>query len=51
MGCPNLPIDLKNDKGEKGCIFVAIKGHGAFQVRIIFILFYFFLFYCLYPNN
>lgn len=34
MGCPNLPQDLKNEKGEKGCIFVAVKGQGAFQVGL-----------------
>ncbi|CAG8734428.1 15282_t:CDS:2, partial [Dentiscutata heterogama] len=31
LGCPNLPVDLKKPKGEKGCLFVAIKGQGAFQ--------------------
>lgn len=33
MGCPNLPVDFKNPEGEKGVIFVAVKGEGAFQVR------------------
>jgi hypothetical protein len=37
MGCPNLPVDPKDPSGEKGAIFVAIKGEGAFQVRLIFI--------------
>lgn len=32
MGCPNLPLDPKNPEGEKGAIFVAVKGQGAFQV-------------------
>ncbi|CAG8467961.1 600_t:CDS:2 [Ambispora gerdemannii] len=31
MGCPNLPFDLKNQESEKGCLFVAVKGQGAFQ--------------------
>ncbi len=33
MGCPNLPVDFKNPEGEKGCLFVAEKGQGAFQVH------------------
>ncbi|RIB18245.1 3',5'-bisphosphate nucleotidase [Gigaspora rosea] len=31
LGCPNLLVDLKTPEGEKGCLFVAIKGKGAFQ--------------------
>jgi len=31
IGCPNLPVDMKNEKGERGCIFVAVKDQGAFQ--------------------
>jgi len=31
MGCPNLPHDLKNERGERGSIFIAIKGQGASQ--------------------
>ncbi|GAA6021954.1 hypothetical protein JCM10207_002617 [Rhodosporidiobolus poonsookiae] len=31
MGCPNLPVDPKNPDGEKGALFVAVKGQGAFQ--------------------
>ncbi|GAA5919149.1 hypothetical protein JCM6882_005500 [Rhodosporidiobolus microsporus] len=31
MGCPNLPVDPKNPEGEKGALFVAVKGEGAFQ--------------------
>lgn len=34
MGCPNLPVDYHNPEGEKGVIFVAVKGQGAFQVRL-----------------
>lgn len=32
MGCPNLPVDAKNKDGEKGCLFITVKGQGAFQV-------------------
>ncbi|KAK4053584.1 3'(2'),5'-bisphosphate nucleotidase [Microbotryomycetes sp. JL221] len=31
MGCPNLPLDPSKPDGEKGAIFVAVKGEGAFQ--------------------
>lgn len=31
MGCPNLPVDYKMPEGEKGCLFVTVKGQGAFQ--------------------
>ncbi|KAG0303369.1 hypothetical protein BGZ98_006756 [Dissophora globulifera] len=31
MGCPNLPVDAKNQDGEKGCLFITVKGQGAFQ--------------------
>jgi len=50
-GCPNFPIDIKFPDGEKGCLFVAEKGQGAFQVHffffkplLYFILFLFFIF-------
>jgi len=33
MGCPNLPVDPKQPEGDKGALFVAVKGQGAFQVR------------------
>jgi 3'(2'), 5'-bisphosphate nucleotidase len=33
MGCPNLPVDASKADGERGCLFVAVKGQGAFQVR------------------
>ncbi|CAG8439198.1 6539_t:CDS:2 [Diversispora eburnea] len=32
-GCPNLPVDFKEPTGEKGCLFVAVRGQGAFQVN------------------
>ncbi|CAG8589378.1 15139_t:CDS:2, partial [Dentiscutata erythropus] len=31
LGCPNLPVDIKAPEGERGCLFVAVKGQGAFQ--------------------
>jgi 3'(2'), 5'-bisphosphate nucleotidase len=33
IGCPNLPIDPQNPDSGRGCIFVAVRGHGAEQVR------------------
>lgn len=32
MGCPNLPASLSDPAGERGCLFVAVKGQGAEQV-------------------
>lgn len=32
MGCPNLPVDPKRPEGDKGALFVAVRGQGAFQV-------------------
>lgn len=32
IGCPNLPVDPSKPEGDKGCIFVAVRGHGAQQV-------------------
>ncbi|KAE9401232.1 carbohydrate phosphatase [Gymnopus androsaceus JB14] len=34
LGCPNLPIDMSNPDGEKGCLFVAVKGQGAQQMKL-----------------
>ncbi|CAG8592422.1 15350_t:CDS:2 [Gigaspora margarita] len=31
IGCPNYPADFKNPEGEKGIVFIAVKGQGAFQ--------------------
>jgi len=31
IGCPNLHVDVHNPNGEKGCIFVAVRGEGAEQ--------------------
>ncbi len=30
LGCPNLPVDAAQPDGEKGCLFVAVKGERAF---------------------
>ena len=30
LGCPNLPHDLADPDGPRGCLFVAIRGGGAF---------------------
>ena len=32
MGCPNLPVSASDPSGPRGCLFVAVKGQGAFQV-------------------
>jgi 3'(2'), 5'-bisphosphate nucleotidase len=29
LGCPNLPVDASEPDGQKGCLFVAIRGEGA----------------------
>ncbi|KAK2465004.1 hypothetical protein APHAL10511_003080 [Amanita phalloides] len=34
IGCPNLPIMSSVEPGKKGCIFVAVRGHGAEQVTL-----------------
>jgi len=34
MGCPNLPVDISNPEGQKGCLFVAVRGQGAEQRTI-----------------
>ncbi|KAJ3127384.1 hypothetical protein HK100_009782 [Physocladia obscura] len=35
IGCPNLPVDLDNPDGERGSLFIATRGHGAFQRTFI----------------
>ncbi len=30
LGCPNLPLDWADQDGPRGCLFVAVKGEGAF---------------------
>ncbi|KAI9097182.1 3',5'-bisphosphate nucleotidase [Phlyctochytrium arcticum] len=31
MGCPNLPVDLSQPAGERGCLFTATRGGGAYK--------------------
>jgi 3'(2'), 5'-bisphosphate nucleotidase len=31
LGCPNLPVEAAAPGGETGCLFVAVKGEGAYQ--------------------
>ncbi|CEP13461.1 hypothetical protein [Parasitella parasitica] len=31
IGCPNLPVDHKHPEGNRGSLFVAVRGQGAFQ--------------------
>ncbi|KAI9322705.1 3',5'-bisphosphate nucleotidase [Dichotomocladium elegans] len=31
MGAPNLPLDPKKPEGEKGALFITVRGQGAFQ--------------------
>ena len=35
VGCPNLPVDHQKPEGERGSLFIAIRGQGAFQVNEI----------------
>lgn len=30
LGCPNLPLDLGEPDGERGCVLMAVKGDGAY---------------------
>ena len=32
LACPNLYTDIRHLTGEKGCLFLALKGKGAFQM-------------------
>ncbi|TFK62622.1 3(2),5-bisphosphate nucleotidase HAL2 [Pluteus cervinus] len=34
IGCPNLPVDPRDPSSAHGCIFVAVRGHGAEQLTI-----------------
>ncbi|KAM6492359.1 hypothetical protein JOM56_012083 [Amanita muscaria] len=34
IGCPNLPLTLANPE-KRGCIFVAVRGHGAEQLNLL----------------
>ncbi|RCI07213.1 hypothetical protein CU098_014014, partial [Rhizopus stolonifer] len=31
IGCPNLPLNHNQPEGEKGSLFIAVRGQGAFQ--------------------
>jgi len=31
LGCPNLPVEAGDESGERGCLFVGVKGQGAFM--------------------
>lgn len=31
VGCPNLPVQHTQPEGERGSLFIAVRGHGAFQ--------------------
>ena len=32
LACPNLYADVRHPSGEKGCLFLAVKGKGSFQM-------------------
>ena len=32
LACPNLYVDIHHPFGEKGCLFIALKGKGSFQM-------------------
>ena len=34
MGCPNLPADPAKPDGARGCLFVAARGQGAWQLPL-----------------
>lgn len=34
MGCPNLPVSASDPSGERGCIFLAVRGQGAYQLPL-----------------
>ncbi|KAH9946724.1 3(2),5-bisphosphate nucleotidase HAL2 [Amylocystis lapponica] len=35
MGCPNLPVDAAHPDGARGCLFVAVRGQGAYQLPLV----------------
>ncbi|KIJ67355.1 hypothetical protein HYDPIDRAFT_25817 [Hydnomerulius pinastri MD-312] len=35
IGCPNLPVNYAEPEGPRGCLFVAVRGHGAKQTDIL----------------
>ncbi len=34
LACPNLPVDQGRPPGEMGCLFLALRGKGAVQMKI-----------------
>ena len=34
LACPNLYVDIHQPLGEKGCLFVALKGRGSIQMDL-----------------
>ena len=32
IGCPNLPLEIGKEDGERGALFVAVRGQGSEQV-------------------
>ncbi|OBZ73069.1 3'(2'),5'-bisphosphate nucleotidase [Grifola frondosa] len=34
MGCPNLPVNAADPTGARGCIFLAVRGQGAYQLPL-----------------
>ncbi|KAJ7070493.1 hypothetical protein C8F01DRAFT_1106619 [Mycena amicta] len=34
IGCPNLPVDASTPDGARGCIFVAVRGQGCYQIPL-----------------
>jgi 3'(2'), 5'-bisphosphate nucleotidase len=34
LACPNLYVDMQQPLGEKGCLFVAVKGKGSIQMDL-----------------
>ncbi|KAI9068726.1 3',5'-bisphosphate nucleotidase [Trametes sanguinea] len=34
MGCPNLPVNASDPSGPRGCLFVAVRGQGAYQLPL-----------------
>ncbi|MBI4581981.1 MAG: 3'(2'),5'-bisphosphate nucleotidase [Planctomycetes bacterium] len=35
LGCPNLPLDATRPDAAAGCLFVAVRGQGAFLRRVL----------------
>lgn len=35
LGCPNLPVDVAKTDGSAGCVFIALRGQGAFMRTIL----------------